>query len=403
MPFITLYLHTYLIQLFSLPIMTPPVCPTVVVLGAGYSGIGVSHKLLKYTREKVPNLKIILVSPSSHHFWNIAAVRGIVPGEFSDDDLFRDIASGFEKSPQDAFEFVLGAAAAVDEVANTVRIDTVDGPRTIAFTHLVVATGSSYPTRLPFTNLESRKDTVAALHDLQAKVQDARSIVIAGSGPTGVETAAELGNAFGRTKQITLIVEGDQPLPGLMPEVRKTAAVALEKLGVTLARNSRVATSSTTGEDTLVTLKTGETLKADLYLPFFGMSPNTGFMPPQFLDPSGSIKLDKTLRVAGLANVWCAGDVGNLQRKQLIYAEKQAHHLAGNLHAVVTGDDDGVRDMKIGNSPQFWVTLGKRGGTGQWLGIQLPGLIVSMSKGKSFFSEKGVGLVAGENIVRSSI
>lgn len=380
-----------------------PIRPTVVILGAGYSGIGISHKLLKYTSAKIPNLKVILISPSTHHFWNIASVRGLIPGEFSDDDLFRDVASGFEKYPKGSFEFILGAATAIDTAANTVQIDTADGLEMICFTHLVVATGSSYPTNLPFVNLGSRGRTLEMLHDLQHKVQSAQSIIIAGSGATGVETAGELGSAFGRDKDITLIVEGDQPLSGLMAGVRKAAGDGLEKLGVRLVRNARVVTSSVSEEGTLVALTNGQAIKADLYLPFFGMRPNTGFMSPQYLDKSGSIRLDKTLRVAGLTNVWAVGDVGNLQKKQLVYAEKQAHHLARNLEAVLTHGDDSAQDMKLEQSAQIFITLGKKNGTGQWFGIQVPSLIVTMSKGKSFFLEKGVGLIAGRNIVRSTI
>lgn len=38
---------------------------TVVVVGASYAGLAVSHRLLKYTRQKQPDLRVVLVSKVS--------------------------------------------------------------------------------------------------------------------------------------------------------------------------------------------------------------------------------------------------------------------------------------------------------------------------------------------------
>jgi hypothetical protein len=56
---------------------------TVVILGAGWDGLPLAHKLLKYTLPKVKEgLKVYLVLPNSHFSWNIAAVRGVIPEQF---------------------------------------------------------------------------------------------------------------------------------------------------------------------------------------------------------------------------------------------------------------------------------------------------------------------------------
>lgn len=67
---------------------------TVVVLGASYAGLAVSHRLLKYTRQKQPDLRVVLVSkvssliPSLHELVrlqvpmaNYAPIREILPSE----------------------------------------------------------------------------------------------------------------------------------------------------------------------------------------------------------------------------------------------------------------------------------------------------------------------------------
>uniref|UniRef100_L2G1A1 FAD/NAD(P)-binding domain-containing protein n=1 Tax=Colletotrichum fructicola (strain Nara gc5) TaxID=1213859 RepID=L2G1A1_COLFN len=369
----------------------------VVILGAGYAGLGVAHKLLKYTQPKVKDLKVILVSPSTHLYWNCAAVRGLIPGEFSDDTLFNQIKPGFDKYPQDAFEFVLGKATSFDPSTNTVQVETNEGLKSIEFAELVIATGSSLASGLPFKTVGTHEETLTAWHNLQSEV------IVSGAGATGVEPAGELGHAYGSTKQITLIVEGDAPLPGLLPKLGKIAATSLASLKVKLVTNAKVTEADTSGSLKSIKLSNGETLTADLYLPLFGVRPNTSFIPENLLDDKGNLKLKHDLRVEGLRNVWCAGDAGNLEAKQLMRAEGQALHLADNLDAVLTGQEAKVKDLKLTTKPQIFVTIGKKKATGQFNTMKLPGFIVSAAKAKTFFTEKGPGLVAGKNIARASI
>ncbi|KAH7232646.1 hypothetical protein B0J15DRAFT_517540 [Fusarium solani] len=349
---------------------------TILIIGAGYAGIGLAHKLLKDTRPKVPGLKVVLVSPSTHHLWNIAVVRGIVPGQLADDKLFQPIEPGFKQYPVDSFEFVLGTATHVN-------------PNKSVYTHLVVATGSSYPSRVPFTSIGTYQETLDALHDWQRRVETASSIVIAGAGPTGIETAAELACS--------------DPLPGLIPDVGKTAANDLEKLNVKIRRHTRVTNIEEDGSQLTIFLSDGSAIQADVYLPLFGMKANSSFLPTTLLDDKGNLKLDTNICVTGFENIWAAGDAGNLEPKQLIYAERQALHLAMNLDAVLTGAKERVSDLKPTVMPQLFVTIGKKKGTGQYNRFRVPGFIVSTVKGKTLFTEKARGLVAGENIVRSSI
>ncbi|KAK1723301.1 hypothetical protein CaCOL14_007135 [Colletotrichum acutatum] len=375
----------------------------VVILGAGYAGLGVAHKLLKYTQPKVKDLKVILVSPSTHLYWNCAAVRGLIPGEFSDDTLFNEIRPGFEKYPKDAFDFVLGKATTFDATSNTVQIETKEGLKSLEYAQLIIATGSSLASGVPFKTIGTHEETLTAWHNLQSEVKVANSIIVSGAGTTGVETAGELGHAYGSTKQITLIVEGDAPLPGLLPQLGKIAAKNLQQLKVKLVTNARVTEANTSGALKSIKLSNGETLTADLYLPLFGVRPNSSFIPEHLLDDKGSLKLKHDLRVEGLTNVWGVGDIGNLEAKQLMRAEGQALHLADNLDAVLTGNETKVKDLKLTLKPQVFVTIGKKKATGQFNTMKLPGFIVSAAKAKTFFTEKGPGLVQGKNIARASI
>ncbi len=100
---------------------------TIVILGASYTGIPIAHYLLKHTTAKIKGLKVILVSPNTHVYWNVASVRGILPNMMGDDKLFLPIAPAFAKYPSDQYEFVRGVAENVDPSAKTVAVRGNDG------------------------------------------------------------------------------------------------------------------------------------------------------------------------------------------------------------------------------------------------------------------------------------
>lgn len=175
---------------------------TVLILGASYAGINIAHKILKTTLSAVPDLKVILVGPSTHHYWNIASVRAIIPDSFADEQIFGEIAPGFEKYSDKNFEFVCGLAKESDTKNKVISVETASGTRQISYDHLVVATGASTSEEAPWKGLDTYEKTLESLHDVQSNVAKAKDIIVGGSGPTGVETAGELA-AVG--KNVTLV------------------------------------------------------------------------------------------------------------------------------------------------------------------------------------------------------
>ncbi|KAG7287472.1 hypothetical protein NEMBOFW57_006983 [Staphylotrichum longicolle] len=358
---------------------------TVVILGAGWAGLPLAHKLLKYTAPKT-SLKVFLVTPNSYFFWNVAATRGLIPGEIPDDDLFLPIEPGFRRYPADAFELVLGRAERIDDAASTVMVLTNAGAaRELAYTHLVIATGSRLTSGLPLKPLGSDEQTLTAWRALQNRVGEAQSIVIGGAGPTGVEVAGELAAKYGSTKTITLVSSGSKPLLSdgtsstahtagtagtagtPSPSLITTIETDLQTLGVRLIRNARVTkdehhqpppnaagpdassastlASSPSPQHHKLTLSNGAVLTTDLYLPLHGVQVNTGFVPPHLLDARGNVRQDpRSLRVAGTDNLWALGDVGDAEPKQLTVTDAQVVHVAAALHAVLTAADGGGTD-----------------------------------------------------------
>jgi NADH dehydrogenase FAD-containing subunit len=175
----------------------------VIILGGSYSGISTAHRILKHTAKAGP-FKITLISPNTHFYWNMASARGIIPGEFSDEQLFRPIAPGFTQYPDPQFEFILASATRLDVEGKNVEISSSSGNRVLKYDFLILATGSRTKVETPFKGLGSTETTKDALHDFQARVKMAKTIVVAGAGVTGVEIAGELAFEYGKQKKIIL-------------------------------------------------------------------------------------------------------------------------------------------------------------------------------------------------------
>ncbi|CCT68890.1 uncharacterized protein FFUJ_07715 [Fusarium fujikuroi IMI 58289] len=373
---------------------------TVVILGAGWAGLPLAHKLLKHTLPKVPDLKIILVSPNSHFFWNVAATRGIIPDAIPDEQLFLPVKPGFDQYSSENFEFLLGKADGVDAASNTVHaISNENTRREIRYDELVIATGSRLASDLPLKPVGTHQETISAWKQLQTQVGGSKSIVIAGGGATGTEVAGELAARYGSSKNITLVISGEQPLGGAIDSVRASISRDLETLGVKLIYNARVteAKKSERGQGTEVHLSNGSTLTTDLYLPLHGIKLNTSFVPPSFLDSGGSIKLDEKMRVMGTKNIWGIGDVGNIDPKQLTITDNQIIHLATALDATLTGKGD-IKPYRPATKKMIFVSLGKKYATGQIGNWKLFSFMVSYVKGRKLFVDTAEGYVGGKHL-----
>lgn len=173
----------------------------IVILGGSYGGVSTAHRILKQAPGSA-SFKITLVSPNTHFYWNVASPRGIIPGQIEDEKLFQPISAGFDHYPAGRFEFIVGSAESLDVDAKTV---TISNNIKLGYDFLILATGTKAKGDVPFKGMGSTEATMDAMHDFQAKVAKAKTIVICGTGSTGVEVAGELGFEYGNTKEIILV------------------------------------------------------------------------------------------------------------------------------------------------------------------------------------------------------
>ncbi|KAK2019572.1 FAD/NAD(P)-binding domain-containing protein [Colletotrichum eremochloae] len=376
--------------------------PTLVILGAGLVGLPIAHHVLKHTAPLVKDLKVILVTPNSEHYWNLASVRGVVPGQFGDDVLFQPIAPGFAQYPEDSYELVFGKAETLSEDKNTVIVVTNDGARrTIAYDAVVVATGTRAKEGMPWKEVGTTEETKRALDSVRRQVADAKTIVVAGGGITGAETVGEIGFEYNGKKDVYFVFNDNLPLGEPFTEnVRKSALNELRKMNVKTIPNTKV-TSVSTGPDGRKTLqltdKSGETttLETDAYVPTVGSIPNTSFLPASMLDAQGYVNQDASLRVPGHDNIFVVGDVGNLEDGYGRIADLQTQYAVKSIQAQLTGAPrpaDYVADPKV----LAGITLGRSRATGQMGTWKLPSLAIWLFKGRYMGTDYSKDFAAGK-------
>ena len=103
----------------------------------------------------------------------------------------------------------------------------------------------------------------------------------------------------------------------------------LRNLKVDVKVNAKVTNSTKTayGQQDL-TFSSGEKLTSDMYIPAFGVIPNSSYIPEKFLDSNGFVRVDEYLRVQGARTAWAIGDVSNAEPCKFMLCDKQSDYLA---------------------------------------------------------------------------
>ncbi|KAK7418526.1 hypothetical protein QQX98_003870 [Neonectria punicea] len=366
---------------------------TIVVLGGSLGGLAVTHRLLKYTQPHEEDLKVILVSKNSHFYWNIASVRAIVPNLIKDDQIIAAIQPGLAQYPRGSVEFIVGTATAVDATSRTVQVDTgADGLCVLTYDHLVLATGAnSSDSNLPWKACGSHDELLTNLHRTAKQVGAARHIVIAGAGATGVEVAGEIRFAFPKTTVV--LISADASLLG-GDSIAGSVERELRRLGVEFRKGVRAeeATPLPDGK-TRVVLSDGEELTTDLYLPSMGQSPNTGFLPTEWLNEHRYADVDTEMRVKAAENVWAVGDVVSKPRGSIQNTDAQAAGVAENIDLVLKGQHPQyVRGPAV---DAFLCSTGRSRGAGRLGPVPIPSLAVWAIKGRTLAVERTPKYVDG--------
>lgn len=411
----------------------------ILILGASFAGLSAAHYFLKHILPSLPDggkgYHVYLINPSTHWFTRPAAPRTVLPGDLLPySKSFLKIEDGFKSYSRDTFSLVLGTATAMDASDRTVTVSLREGgDKVFPYHALIIATGTR--TSSPILGLTTNSDDLkAAIDTFRTALPNAKSIVIAGGGPAGVETAGEIGEylngaagwfssrpAHPKTK-ITLLAGADKLLPILRPAIAKRAERLLNRVGVDVVYNLQVTgvspetsgyTFDTVGGEksgnTTVHLNNGETLEADIFIPATGVMPNTGFMDKKLLNERGYIETNTTtLRVdAAGPRVYAVGDVGaytrggvmdiynaipvaltNIKRDLLNEANVPASATNGSTNEKTAPSNPRGQDRpyKPNLKETQLVPVGRSKGVGAMFGFKLPSFMVWMVKGRDYFT-----------------
>lgn len=379
----------------------------VVIVGAGAAGLSIAHSLL----QGVPNAKIVLVNPSQTFYWNIASPRIVAkPKAFKPEQYLLPIKDAFSQYSAGAFEFVAGTATAINVAAKTVAVTLNGGDsKDLSYDHLVIASGSTTPsttgaltgTSIPFKP-SNRDDIKQVVEAAQQQIANAKEIVIGGAGPVGVELAGELAESLGSKATITLISSADRVLPMIKASASAVGEKKLKEKNVKIITSAKVtgAEASTDGTKSwTVTLDNGTKLSADVYIPTTGAIPNSSFIPAEFLDSNGWVKVDKELRVQSSSGsalpIYAVGDINTNNMRLSFKATEQAKIAVTNIKADILGKGE-RKAYDQGQSIMMLVPVGEAGGTGQLFGITPFSFMVKFVKGKDYLVSRAPLYLAGK-------
>ncbi|KAM7191714.1 hypothetical protein V8F20_009191 [Naviculisporaceae sp. PSN 640] len=377
----------------------------IVILGGNFGGVGSAHYLLRHTipaLQKLDNSKtyhITLVTPNKDWFFKPATPRVLVaPNLLPEDKIWRSLAEIFKPYPTGQISIVQGVATNLDSSNKTVTVKlTTCEQKTIRYDSLIIATGTTG--NPAFTLHEDQSLTSEVYKSVPAALKTAKTVLIAGGGAVGIETAGEIGVAFPQI-EITLASGASKLLerPGNAKLSAQAEAYLRNHLQTKVINDLKVTSTSGGGDGpTIVTLSDGSTHTVDLYIDCTGGKPNSQFLPESWLDASGRvIKKDPYFRARGSSDstndaedVYIVGDI-------VADSENSIWELEAHVPVVGTaiGNDIAAKIGQAGKAPAqrefkpikgvMMVPIGPTGGVGQVLGWTVPSWFVKVTKAKSF-------------------
>ncbi|MER5676766.1 FAD-dependent oxidoreductase [Streptomyces sp. NPDC002238] len=276
----------------------------IVVLGAGYAGMAATVQLAARTgRLKIP-VVVTLVS-AQERFTERLRLHMTATGQDVAELSIPEMLEGT------GARFVRGWVTAVDADAQTVRIDD---DRSLPYDTLVYALGgvadtAAVPGVEDHAYTLSGPEEAEALAGRLARLGGSGTVVVAGSGLTGVESAAEIAE---RHPELDVFLVGrDEPGASMNPKARAYLRAALDRLGVRVRSGVEVAKVL---PDAVVSAD-GEHLAAEVVLWTSGtrVSPLAAATGLE-VDARGRIVTDTALRSVSHPDVYAVGDAAAIRQ-----------------------------------------------------------------------------------------
>ena len=305
----------------------------VIVVGTGYCGLEAAKGLDSYC-------DVTLIGPGDALENKWSYMRGCV-------------VPGWEEATRVPLDKLLKRGkilrGLVTEVTDS-SVTLADGT-TLAADYVVLAHGYG-SANLPGGTPTDTTDSLSfknKLKEKQSAIREAKTILIVGGGPVGVELAGEIKAQY--PDKTVKLVHGQSKLlnnshPPLIEAALEQLNAQLQAMGIEVTLGTRVADLPVPlhgdgfihGRRTY-TLSNDTTVDADLAIVCVGSVKRDGnIVPPQSIDASNRVKVKPTLQVEGFENVYCVGDANNVDETKLAYlGQLQAGVAVNNIKSQAAG------------------------------------------------------------------
>ena len=310
----------------------------VIIIGGGNSGRETAKSLLKL---KASSIVIVqphkyCSSPTLMPYWlehhdQIGSKWNTKNGTVAD----------ISKVGLDGVAYSFGEVTAVNVDAKSVSIKSCDGKMiTLQYDALIVASGIVQPLLNPtgdYSDMSALKKLYT--EELPKQIAEAKSILIGGAGPVACEVANTV-RALNRSCKLTMVSSGETAVPQWKGTAASKVKGQLKRLNINLIKNERLAQTDFSLEPGTYTLtKSGSTIDADIYLPYFGFAA-TGFMPAGTVTGSGRVLVNEFGQSTSSPNIFAVGVsdkvLGSLFDNILMESQVVSANVAGFLKGAAT-------------------------------------------------------------------
>ena len=296
--------------------------PRVVILGAGFGGLGAAKALAS---------KADVTVVDRHNFQTfLPLLYQVSTAGLAADHVVHPVRGALRDT---GVKFRMGSPISVDHKNKSVKLDSSE---TLEFDHLIVALGSStadfgvpgvseHGLGMKSVNeaITIRAEVMRRFEDLCRFEDNTRlSIAVVGGGPTGVEMAGALAelkrgplkNDMAHAAEhmdIYLIEAGPRILPMFSEKLSARAESDLHKLGVFVKTNTSVREI----KSRQIIVKTGEPIPAEVTIWAAGVKgePTAGLLNLPIVGTR--VDTDENLEVNHYPNIWAIGDINGSKGK----------------------------------------------------------------------------------------
>ncbi len=307
----------------------------ILILGAGYTGMGAAMGLAGRLKRR-EDVRITLVNPQTR-FTERLRLHQAASGEELADLQIPDRLGG------SGVDFVQGWVTSIHADAKTVRIDDEYELRYDALVYALgsVADTESVPGVDEFAYTLDSADEAATLAAQLDRLGNA-TVVVAGGGLTGVESAAEI--AEQHPDADVILLSRDEPGSMMGAKARARLHAGLARLGVHVRAGADIVKVMADG----VALADGEVVAAQAVLWTTGVrvSPLAATAGLQ-VDGRGRIITDESLRSVSHPNVYAIGDAAAIRQSYGVMHGTCQSGIPTSMHAAASI----VRELK-GKQPK---------------------------------------------------